>query len=160
MRIGAPKRAAFSLVEVTLALGVAAISLLGIFALLPVGLQTNRTAIQQTASSDLISAVVADLRATPPTTPLGAAATSQRFQIAIPANPVGAQTSTTLYFADDGQSATTLSPSSRYRLTVTFLPNSGARAATMATLKMTWPAAANVANAEGSAQMFVALDRN
>ena len=152
---------AFSLIEVTLALGVAAVSLLAIFALLPVGIKTNQVAIEQTASTDVLSAVAADLRATPVTTPRGGPATSPRFGIAIPANPVGANTTTTLYFTTEGQFSTTLAPASRYRATVTFLPNgNGTRTATFVDLKTTWPAAAAVANAEGTAELFVALDRN
>ena len=39
---------AFSLVEVTLALGIAAFCLIAVFGLMPVGVQTNRNAISQT----------------------------------------------------------------------------------------------------------------
>jgi Tfp pilus assembly protein PilV len=152
---------AFSLVEVTLALGIAAVSLLAIFALLPVGVKTSQVAIEQTASTDLLSAVAADLRATPVTTPRGGAATSPRFGIAIPPNPVGANTTTTLYFTSEGRFSTTLAVASRYRVSVTFLPNGGeARAATFAHLNATWPAPAAPINAEGTAETFVALDRN
>lgn len=153
--------ASFSLVEVTLALGVAAISLLTIFALLPVGIKTNQVAIEQAASTDVLSAVASDLRATPVTTPRGAAATSPRFAIPIPANPVTDSTTTTLYFTAEGQFSASLAATSRYRVSVTFAPNgSGARTATFVDLKTTWPAAAAIANAEGVAEMFVALDRN
>src|SRR5438874_1351009 len=103
----------FSLVEVTLALGVAAFSLIAIFGLLVTGTQTNHTAVEQTASSDILTAVAADLRATPKTTPPGGAATSPQFSISIPANPVGATTST-LYFNAQGRSSTTLQTDSRY----------------------------------------------
>ena len=153
---------AFSLVELTLALGVAAVSLLAIFGLLATGTQINHTAIEQTASSDIMSAVAADLRATPKTSPPGGATSSLQFGISIPANPVGAATSTTLYFSSVGQSSVGLNTDSRYRLVVTFRPNgSGARTATFANLRMTWPAAANPTNVNTSAaETFVALDRN
>jgi uncharacterized protein (TIGR02598 family) len=154
-------RRGFSLVEVTLALGVAAISLLAIFALLPVGVKTNQIAIEQTASTDVLSAVAADLRATPVTNPRGGATTSPRFAITIPGNPVAGSTSMTLFFTTEGRFSTTLDANSRYRLTITFLPNgSGARTATFVDLKATWPAPAAVTNASGAAEMFVALDRN
>src|SRR5438094_8087654 len=58
-------RAAFSLVEVTLALGIAAFCLIAVFGLIPVGVQTNRNATSQTAATNIMAAVVADLRATP-----------------------------------------------------------------------------------------------
>lgn len=152
---------AFSLVEVTLALGIAAVSLLTIFALLPVGVRTTQVAIEQTASTDILSAVVADLRATPVTTPRGSAATSPRFGIAIPPNPVAVNTTTTLYFTSEGRFSTTLASDSRYRVSVTFSPNGAeARTATFAHVNATWPAPAVPTNAEGTAEMFVALDRN
>lgn len=154
-------RQAFSLVEVTLALGIAAISLLAIFTLLPVGIKTNQIAIEQTASTDVLSAIAADLRSTPVTTPRGGATTSPRFTINVPANPVGSSTSATLFFTTEGQFSPSLTTNSRYRVTVTFLPNgNGTRTATLVDLKATWPAAATIANAAGAAEMFVALDRN
>jgi hypothetical protein len=59
--------AAFSLVEVTLALGVAAFCLIALFGLLPIGLKTDQSAIRQTTANGILSAIVADLRATPVT---------------------------------------------------------------------------------------------
>src|SRR5256714_10296143 len=61
------RRNAFSLTELTLALGVAAFCLLAVFGLMPVGVQTNRNATSQTAATNVIAAVVADLRAIPKT---------------------------------------------------------------------------------------------
>src|SRR5215831_11590791 len=91
MRLGSNKNAGFSLIEVTLALGVAAFCLIAVFGLLPVGVQTNRNAASQTAGTNIIAAVVADLRATPTTID-----TSTQFGI-----PFG--TNTTLYFDSAGQ---------------------------------------------------------
>jgi Tfp pilus assembly protein PilV len=161
MNLSTRRPNAFSLVEVTLALGIAAVSLLAIFALLPVGVKTTQVAIEQTASTDVLSAVAADLRATPVTIPRGGAATSPRFGIAIPPNPAGANTTTTLYFTNEGEFSTTLAPASRYRVSVTFFPNGAeARTATFAHLNATWPAPAAPIHPEGTAEMFVALDRN
>jgi uncharacterized protein (TIGR02598 family) len=140
---------AFSLVELTLAMGVAAISLLAIFGLLATGVQINHTSIEQTASAEILTSVAADLRATPPTTN-----TSLQFGIIIPTN-------TTLFFDATGQSSRTLTSVSRYRMVVTFLPTSGRRTATRLDLRITWPAGADPANANTRAsEMFVALDRN
>jgi len=77
-------RSAFSLVEVALALGVAALSMLVIFSLLPIGLQTNQRSLEQTTSADILSAVVADLRATPVTNPRGNATTSTSLEFVFP----------------------------------------------------------------------------
>jgi uncharacterized protein (TIGR02598 family) len=167
--------AAFSLIEVALALGVAAFCLIAIFGLLPVGLNSNRMSIEQTAANGIISAVAADLRATPVTVPRGQVATSQQFQIPIPANPVSSPVPKTLYFSADNQCASSLngtnkadgtswSPSlqTRYRLTITFLKNGGAKSATFADLKVSWPAPVDPSARvpAGSVDMFLALDRN
>ena len=135
---------AFSLVEVTLALGIAAFCLIAVFGLLPVGVQTNRNATSQTAATNLMAAVVADLRAVPT-----ANTTSTQFGITF-------GTDTTLYFDGTGQFTTSLSTNSRYQLNVTWYGSSGLR---YADLKVSWPAAATAANATGSTEMFVAFDR-
>lgn len=148
---------AFSLVEVTLALGVAAVCLVAIFGLLPVGMQTNHNAVERTSSIQMLSAVAADLLATPGT----AGGTSQQFQINIPSDPSAAAGTSTLYFDEHGQFSTSVQTDSRYRLVITFAPNSaGIHAATFVDLKLTWPAAANPLDASGSSELFVALNRN
>ena len=148
--------AAFSLVEVTLALGIAAICLVAIFGLMPVGVQTNRSATSQTAATNIIAAVVADLRARP------TANTSSQFCISF-------GTITTLYFDSAGQCSNDLAGSTspcgvalvpplqtRYKMNITW---SGSTALRYADLKVTWPAAATSANANGSLEMFAAFDR-
>src|SRR5438552_151050 len=98
----------FSLVELTLALGIAAFCLIAIFGLMPVGVQTNRNATSQTAATNIIAAVVADLRATPKNS-----TTSSQFNIAFGTNPPP------MYFDGAGQFATTLGANSRYQLNMT-----------------------------------------
>ena len=146
----------FSLVEVTLALGVAALSLLAIFGLLAAGSRVNHTAAEQATAAALLTAIAGDLRATPPAT-----TTSLQFGIAIPANPVGTPSSTTLYFDSMGKSSTSLGSDSRYRIVLTFLPNGSGRVATLLDLRVTWPGAANPINMNTeAAETFLALDRN
>ena len=99
---------AFSLVEVTLALGIAAFCLIAVFGLMPVGVQTNRNATSQTAGANIIAAVVSDLRATPKTS-----ATSSQFAITF-------GTAKTLYFDNAGQFTTSLGTNSRYQLNITW----------------------------------------
>ena len=57
------KTTAFSLVEVTLALGIAAFCLIAVLGLLPTGLKTQQASIQQTTANQIISTIFADLRA-------------------------------------------------------------------------------------------------
>jgi type II secretory pathway pseudopilin PulG len=54
---------AFSLVEVALALGVAAFALLAIMGMLPMSLKTQQASIQQTTANTIISQIFSDLRA-------------------------------------------------------------------------------------------------
>src|SRR5882724_3234050 len=55
--------AGFSLVEVTLALGVAAFCLVTVLGLLPTSLKTQQSSIQQTTANQIISTIFSDLRA-------------------------------------------------------------------------------------------------
>ena len=158
--------AAFSLVELTLALGVAAFCLLAVFGLMPVGVQTNRNATSQTRATSITAAVIADLRATPKT-----ATTSSQFVI-----PFG--TATTRFFDGEGRCACDDAGSQapnpqagdcsnswspplqlRYRLSLTW---SGSTALRYADLNITWPAAANPAatTPSGSVETFAAFNRN
>jgi type II secretory pathway pseudopilin PulG len=63
MKRSARSTAAFSLVELTLALGVAAFCLLAIFGMLPVALKTQQASIQQTTANEIISEISDELRA-------------------------------------------------------------------------------------------------
>ena len=140
---------AFSLVEATLALRVASIALIAIFGLLASGTQVQHTAIEQNSSSDILTTVAADLRATPKTS-----TNSPQFNITIGAD-------TTLYFNSVGQASPTRVADSRYQLKIKFPPKGGGRTATFVHLRMTWPAVADPARANTSAaETFVALDRN
>ena len=152
----------FSLIEVALALGVAAFCMVAVMGLLPVGVQTNRLSTSQTAASHIFTRVIADLRATPITTPRGLEATSLEYHIVIPANPVSTEKIQVLYFAEDGTFADSLQSNSRFRLTVTFLVNgtTPTRSATRVYLKSTWPAAADPNLAAGLDETFAALSRH
>jgi uncharacterized protein (TIGR02598 family) len=153
--------AGFSLVEVTLALGIAAFCLLTVFALVPIAVLANRNATSQTAATSIMAAVVADLRATPATAGTWTG-TSSQFCIRL-------GTSTTLYFDSEGRCSSNLAGATsacgiawapalqaRYQLNVTF-PSTGNL--TYADVKVTWPAAATAANANGSTEIFAAFDR-
>jgi uncharacterized protein (TIGR02598 family) len=139
----------FSLVEVTVALGVTAFCLVAVFGLLPVGLKANQNSISQTAAASILSAVIADMRATPKNAP-----SSIQFGITF-------GTETTLYFDNEGKPSSSLGPNSRYQLRIIFPINgSGTTAATFSDLKVTWPAAATPENTLGSSEVFAAFDRH
>lgn len=135
--------------EVTVAVGITAFCLIAVFGLLPIGLKANQNSISQTAAANILSAAIADLRATP-----RSASSSAQFGITF-------GTDTTLYFDNEGKFSSSLGPNSRYQLTIAFPNNpSGTTAATFANLKVTWPAMANPENAPGSSETFAALDRH
>src|SRR6476619_7624776 len=125
---------AFSLVEVTLALGIAAFCLITVFALVPAAVVTNRNATSQTAATNIMAAVVSDLRATPQ-----ANTTSTQFSMTYGTNRCADGCSQPpSYFDGTGQFTTSLGSNSRYQLNVTWYGSSGLR---YADLKVTWPAA-------------------
>jgi uncharacterized protein (TIGR02598 family) len=140
---------AFSLVEITLALGVMAICLLAVLGLLPIASNTNRSAAADTAAASLAAAVLADIRATPKT-----ATSSTQFAVPLGINSV-------LFFDAEGQATPTANNTSIYRVDTTFPTNSsGTNAATFVYVKVSWPAAASAANAAGAAQIFSAFNRD
>jgi type II secretory pathway pseudopilin PulG len=170
--------AAFSLVEVTLALGVAAFALVAIFGLLPVGLNSNLASINQTTAASLATRISADLRKAQT---VGTVLTSPFYQIPIP--KAGApNTMRTVFLRLDGSAAQSSTPtlidkdadvtqSPRYRVTVYFYPPQNVsgvvqRTATMARILITWPAivdktaATPPKNYSGSFETVVALDLN
>lgn len=145
--------AGFSLIEVTLALGVAAFCLIALFGLLPLGVQTNQNSISQTAAASLLSSVVADLRATPKTS-----LTSPQYDITF-------GTAKLLYFDGEGRAVTPTDPNAapRYRVAITFPASPiGAFAPTFVSLKVTWPALVDPATTmpAGFVETFAAFDRH
>src|SRR3989442_823320 len=90
--------ASFSLVEITLALGIAAFCLIALFGLMPVGLKTDQSAIRQTTANGILSAIVADLRATPLTSN-----TSKQFGISMRSADDSGGSATTLCCDEAGR---------------------------------------------------------
>ena len=157
-------QAGFSLVEVVIAIGVAAFCLIPLSGLLLVGTHANQNSSQQTAAVNIGMAVVADLQATPTTT-----AKSPYYQITI--STAASATPTTLYVDENGQAANpsnTLAATSRYRVSLGFTPPPAAapRASTLVRVMVTWPAQADPTPAlwptayTGSWETITSLDRN
>ena len=161
-------RTAFSLIEVTLALGIGSICLLAVVALLPIGISSNQTSINQTTATSIAASIVADLRTTIAANKTTALAQSAVFHIPWPF--VG---STTLFLDEVGQlsgdvnqeliAATT--PPPKYRATLSFTVPGG-KNAIVTRLLITWPALADPAvtsapsNYTGSYEVVTALDVN
>ena len=167
------KHRAFTLIEVTLALGVAGFCLVTVFGLLPVGLNSNQATLEQTMAGNVSSAILGDIRSSQP-----AAATS-RYGLTIPAAGTSTTISSaqqTIYLASDGSPTGPIGSSpvasgagvSRYRATLGFAPpaKNGQRTATSVRLLITWPALADAnpgqwpKNYSGSYEADTTLDCN
>ena len=160
----------FSLVELTLAMGIAAFCLIAVIGIIPVGVQTNRNATSKTRATNVMAAVVADLRSSK------TRSTSARFGITIPSNHTlgagsncdpcsscwNAQTQT-IYF--DGSGQVVASTAALYRITLTLVQNPTATSTTGALfydVRATWPAQADpcATTPSGSVEILAAFDRN
>ena len=137
----------FSLAEVTLALGITAFCLVTIFGLLPVGLNMDQNAVQQTEAANVLSMVVADVRATP-----NVSGTSSCYGITV------ASGSTTLFVKEDGSKVATATDA-KYRIALAFGTASG-RNPTPLNILVTWPAQTTAANASGRLEAVTLLDRD
>jgi uncharacterized protein (TIGR02598 family) len=158
----------FSLVEVALALGIAAFCLVTLMALLPVGIQHYQQADSQSTMVNLATMVARDLQVTS-----SSSTTSPRFGFTIPiAGGSASATPSTIYVDAAGASPTTIgaapNSNSLYRISVYFNPPaiSGQKMATMARIWITFPAKADSTpgtDAKNYTSMFettIALNRN
>src|SRR5262245_29505451 len=93
----------FSLVEVTLALGVASIALMTIVGLLSVGTGAAQRASHASAAASLFSAVAADLRATAARSRASESVTSQQYSIIFPTTTTGDSALSTIFFDETGK---------------------------------------------------------
>ena len=148
-------RGAFSLVEVTIALGIAAFCLVVMLGLLPAGLNANRSGLEQTAATGLAAAVAADLRTSSAQGPRFAFDSSTSLQ--------------TRFVFDDGTTSTNAAGSgsspSRYRVTIQRGAAVGLSAVPVR-IFVSWPALADPLPAQwptkysGSVEIVTALSPN
>jgi hypothetical protein len=97
-------KAAFSLVELAFAVGIASFALITILALLPAGISANQTSVEETEATGLMAGIIADLRSTSQPTSAAQAGPflSPRYQIPIPRATGAAKTVDTLFLTEDG----------------------------------------------------------
>ena len=86
-------RDGFSLVEITLALGVFSFCFIAVLGLLPLGINTNRDTIEQTQAAGIARAVQADFATT-----ASGVAVSPRFSLRLPTDNSASATPQTVFF--------------------------------------------------------------
>jgi type II secretory pathway pseudopilin PulG len=159
--------AAFSLVEVVMAIGIISFCLLTLVAMVSVGLGANRLVREQVVGLSLCREIESDLKATASTNSV-----SPLYQIPIPA--VGATTTTTRYdsYASSTASFSTTRPTtgSQYRFTITLTgaSNTSPNDPVNARIQATWPpqivpsapsSLSNPTNVIGTVNLDVAVNR-
>jgi len=161
--------AGFSLVEVVLALGVAAFCLLALLGLLPIGLKTQRASANQTKANAIISQAVQFLRADVRLPP-GQTKKAQGGWANLNGHWQSQAVPDTLFFTNDGNQngyAQVTNPNSLpaapagavFRATITYLFPPTATTS-IAKITVSWPAAqTDLTQVEGSIDMFAAVNR-
>ena len=156
--------AAFSLVEVTLALGVAAFCLIAVLGMLPVGLKTQQASVNQTMANAIISQIIDDLRADMRLPP-GQASKEEASGFSLHGHWAAVLTPDTLYFTIDAKptgsvNQGTVPTDAVFRAVITYLFPPTATTS-IANVKVSWPAQVDPATGvpAGSIDMFAAVNR-
>ena len=157
--------AAFSLVEVTLALGVAAFCLVAVLAMLPVGTKTQRVSVEQTKANAIMAEITAFLRADVRLPP-GLASKVQGIWANLHGHWANVATPDTLFFTNEAQlsnanSAVPADAAFRARI-VYYAPPTPGYTTSLAEITVSWPAAVDPTTGgvpEGSVETFVAVNR-
>ncbi len=160
------RRAGFSLVEVAIALGIAAFCLVALLGLLPLGLNSTRAASEETLAMNIATAVIADLKSVPNLSGTSSSSpqVSKLYQLSLPL-PGASSVPTPFLVTETGKITTAANNDARYLVTMTMTapPNnlsvSNQLQPTLVNIRISWPAQASLQNASGSIETFTALDR-
>jgi type II secretory pathway component PulJ len=153
---------AFSLAEVALALGVAALALVAVMGMLPVGLKVQQVSVNQTKANAVMSAVIDDLRADVRLPP-GLATKAQGEWANLHGHWLAVSVPDTLYFTNEAdQTGSVNGPppaDAVFRATITYLFPPTATTS-IAKITVSWPAAqSDLTKVAGSIDMFAAVNR-
>ncbi len=157
---------AFSLVEVVLAVGVAAFALIAILGMLPVGIKTQQGSVNQTKANAIISEIIDDLRADVRLPP-GQASKESAQGFGLSGHWAAVATPDTLFFTNDGNQTGSVTQGTAppapadavFRATITYLFPPTATTS-IAKLTVSWPAAqSDLTKVAGSIDMFAAVNR-
>lgn len=157
--------AAFSLVEITLALGVAAFALLAIMGMLPTALKTQQTSIQQTTANQIISTLFSDLRADLILPPGQYRHLEEDQGYNLHGHWAGMMQPDTLYFTQEGKQTGTVNGSppadAVFRAKITYNPLPPTETTSLANIVVSWPAQVDPATGvpAGSVTTLLAVNR-
>ena len=157
--------AAFSLIEIVLAIGVVAFSMIAVLGLLPVALKIQQASIQQTTATQILSQVGSTLRAAVRYPP-GLAQQLQDGDKELHGHWLSVGTPDTLYYTIEGiQTGGVSSPGGPpadavFRLTLTYIAPP-TDTTSLANIIVTWPAQVDPATGTpaGSVETFIAVNR-
>jgi len=122
----------FSLIEVTVTLGIVVFALVSLMALIPIGMKTNFDSLEESQAVNLVGAVITDRRLSP------AKEKSTRFNLPELAS-LSAQAKGTLWLKED-TSPLPSATDARYRLEYIFYPPASQGQPILAFLRVQWPA--------------------
>jgi len=154
----------FSLVEVTLAVGIAAFCFVTVLGLMSTGLQTQQASSEQTIATAILSAQAADLRAAVRYPP-GLQNQLNDQQRTLNNHWALVSTPDTLYFTINGMQTGGVSPSSppadaAFRMTLTYL-RPPTETTSLASMTVSWPARVDSTAGvpKGIVKTFIAINR-
>ena len=156
---------AFSLVEILLALGVAAFALIAVMGMLPVAAKVQQASVQQTKANGVISQIVDFLRADVRLPP-GQAKKAEGDWANLNGHWQSVAVPDTLFFTIDAKqngygsgSAPAAPADAVFRATITYLFPPTATTS-IAKIRVSWPAAqSDLTKVAGSIEMFAAVNR-
>ena len=126
------RKAAFTLVEVVVALGIVAFGLTVLVGLLPTGLKSNRDSIEESQAVNVMYSVIADRQSTP------LDQVSAIYQLPALEN-VTSQIQASLLLTEDGEVTPQLDDA-RYRIEYTVRPSPGSHQPVVMAVRISWPA--------------------
>jgi uncharacterized protein (TIGR02598 family) len=142
------------LVEVIIAMGIAAFCLIAMLGLIPSGLKQVKVSSEQTAATAILAAVATDIRNTP-----SGSEKSLAYGIALPTTAGASITTVNLYLNEDGKPNTSAT-SARYAIKASLVSSNNASGTTSGNLVIWWPAAASLGNSQGSVETVVIYNQN
>jgi uncharacterized protein (TIGR02598 family) len=163
MKRSLAETAAFSLVEVTLALGVAAFCLIAVLGLLPTSLKTQQASIQQTTANSIISQIFSDLRADLRLPPgLASHEADGGFQPPLHGHWLNMEHPDTLFFTQEGKPLNNGGDVAAFRATITYNQLGPTGDTSLASITVSWPAQVDPSTGgvpAGSVTTLVAVNR-